>query len=281
MANITEDRDREILKLWGERRLLGRSPIELPRVGPYDELVSQPFFNGLSETPLPTNPVDLFRDPKNHENAVGRIWTYCSDKTKFIPAMSLQDQADKYNAYVEMISTFPGFFLEYSRETGRKQTSHDINLMINDIKATYDGIIDVNLDNIITSLTNMAQSIINKSNDKVNDAIFTQMAITKPGNTGQIYVSIFYTTLAMEINKEKKKTYRSQEYIVRRALFRVNTSFLTAYAVDLSIMMGLGDWGKAKETFTSPKGGSKMSCFKKHLATATEENHLTTAVRED
>ncbi|KAF9319570.1 hypothetical protein BG006_002969 [Podila minutissima] len=86
MANIGEDRDREILKLWGERRLLGRSPIELPRTGEHDELVSQPFFDGLTETPLPTNPVDLFRDPKNHENAVGRIRTYCSVKTGFILA---------------------------------------------------------------------------------------------------------------------------------------------------------------------------------------------------
>ncbi|KAF9299104.1 hypothetical protein BGZ74_009111 [Mortierella antarctica] len=161
------------------------------------------------------------------------------------------------------------------------QTDHNIDLMINDIKAMYDGVVDVNVGSIIDSLAKMAQSIVNKSNDKINDSIFTQMAITKPNNTGQLYVSIFYTTLVMEINKDKKKTYRSQAYYVNHTVFKVNTAFLTACALDLSIMMGLGDWGKAKETMTSPTHGSKISCFKKHLATATEESHLATVVRED
>ncbi|KAG0348295.1 hypothetical protein BG005_011622 [Podila minutissima] len=156
------------------------------------------------------------------------------------------------------------------------QTDHNIDLMINDIKATYDGVVDVNVGSIIDSLTKMAQSIVNKSNDKINDSIFTQMAITKPNNTGQLYVSIFYTTLTMEINKDKKKTYRSQAYYVNRSVFKVTTAFLTAYAVDLSIMMGLGQGNN-----DLAHACSKISCFKKHLATAIEESHLATVVRED
>lgn len=281
MNTLTKDRDLELLKHWARGRPLGRSPIELPHAGRDDDLVSQPFFDGLTQTPLPTNPVDLFRDPRNHENAVGRIWTFCSEKTGFIPAASIEGQADKYDAYIEQISTFPGFYLEFSRKSARKHTSNNIDLMINDIKGMYDGVLDTNVQNIITSLTNMAQSIIHSSHERVKDSLFTQMAITKPNNTGQLFVSIFYTTLMMEVDKQGKKTYRSQEYEVNRAVFKVNTAFLTAYAMDLSVLLGMGDWGQAKAKMTSPMGGSKTSCFKKHLATAADEHAFATAVRED
>ncbi|KFH72838.1 hypothetical protein MVEG_00063 [Podila verticillata NRRL 6337] len=279
MANITDER--EILKRWAEGTHLGRAPMELPRVNANDHLVSQPMFSGIQEVPLPTNPVDLFRDPKNHANAVGRIWTFCSERTKFIPAMGLKGQADKFPAYIEEISTFPGFYLEFNRQTGRKQTSNDINLIINDIKAMYDGVLDVNIQGVVDSLEKMAKTIANSSSDKLEDSVFTQMSITKPNNNQQLYVSIFYTTLKMEVDTQGKRTYRSQEYYVNRSVFVVNTSFLTAYALDLSTLLGMGDWGQAKEKMSTPIGGTKLSCIDKARAIAAEENVLTSALRED
>ena len=278
MSNILSERDH--LKQWAERRVV-RAPMELPRANSNDDLVSQPMFSGLKEEPLPTNPVDLFRDPKNHGNAVGRIWTFCSERTGFIPAMGLKGQADKFPDYIHEISTFPGFYLEFNRQTGRKQTSNDINLIINDIKAMYDGVLDVNIQGVVDSLNNMAKTIANSSSDKLNDAVFTQMSITKPNETNSLYVSIFYCTLMMEVDKQGKRTYRSQEYYVNRSVFKVNTSFLTAYAMDLSTLLGMGDWGQAKQKMSTPIGGTKLSCIDKALAIAAEENVLTSALREN
>ncbi|KAF9270886.1 hypothetical protein BGZ74_006853, partial [Mortierella antarctica] len=48
----------------------------------------------------------------------------------------------KSSSYIDKISTFPGFYLEYNRQTSRMQTDHNIDLMINDIKAMYDGVVD-------------------------------------------------------------------------------------------------------------------------------------------
>ncbi|KAF8975493.1 hypothetical protein BGZ52_008865, partial [Haplosporangium bisporale] len=179
------------------------------------------------------------------------------------------------------ISTFPGFYLEFNRQTGRKQTSNDINLIINDIKAMYDGVLDVNIQGVVDSLNKMAKTIANSSSDKLEDSVFTQMSITKPNSNQQLYVSIFYTTLMMEVDTQGKRTYRSQEYYVNRSVFVVNTSFLTAYALDLSTLLGMGDWGQAKEKMSTPIGGTRLSCIDKALAIAAEENVLTSALRED
>ncbi|KAF9197805.1 hypothetical protein BGZ59_005128 [Podila verticillata] len=195
--------------------------------------------------------------------------------------MGLKGQADKFPAYIEEISTFPGFYLEFNRQTGRKQTNNDINLIINDIKAMYDGVLDVNIQGVVDSLNKMAQTIANSTSDKLEDSVFTQMSITKPNSNNQLYVSIFYTTLKMEVDTQGKRTYRSQEYYVNRSVFVVNTSFLTAYALDLSTLLGMGDWGQAKEKMSTPIGGTKLSCIDKARAIAAEENVLTSALRED
>jgi len=238
-------------------------------------------FSGLKEEPLPTNPVDLFRDPKNHGNAVGRIWTFCSEKTGFIPAMGLKDQADKFPDYIQKICTFPGFYLEFNRPTCRKQITNDINQLIDDIKTMYDGVLDVNIQDVIDSVSKMAMTIVNSRSDELNDTVFTQMSITKPNETNSLYVSIFYCTLMMEVDKQGKKTYRSQEYCINRLVFKVNTSFLTTYAMDLSTLLGMGDWGQAKQKMSTPIGGTKLSCIDKALAIAAEENVLTSALREN
>ncbi|KAG0014335.1 hypothetical protein BGZ81_000525 [Podila clonocystis] len=279
MAQINDDR--EILKLWAEGRHLGRAPVELPRTSSKDALVSQPMFNGLTEKPVPTNPVDLFRDPANHDNAVGRIWTFCGEKTKFHPAMSILGQADKFPAYIEMISTFPGFYLEFNRQSSRKQTSNDINLIINDIKSMYEGVLDVNIQGVVDSLQSMAATIANNKKDEIEDSVFTQMSITKPNQSGTLYVSIFYCTLKMTVDTKGKKTYRSQEYYVNRSVFVVNRSFLTAYAFDLSTLLGLGDWGQAKQQMSSRIDGNRLSCIDKALGITAEENVLASALREN
>ncbi|KAF9368514.1 hypothetical protein CPC16_005287, partial [Podila verticillata] len=71
------------------------------------------------------------------------------------------------------------------------------------------------------------------------------------------------------------------EYYVNRSVFVVNSSFLTAYALDLSTLLGMGDWGQAKEKMSTPIGGTRLSCIDKALAIAAEENVLTSALRED
>ncbi|KAF9924498.1 hypothetical protein FBU30_005547 [Linnemannia zychae] len=278
---LNDERDRKVLKLWAEGRLLNRAPMDLPRTNAADSLVSQPMFINLSETPVPTNPVDLYRDPKNHANAVGRIWTFCSDRTGFIPAMGIKGQAEKFPAYIEQISTFPGFYLEFNRQSGRKETSTDINLIINDIKGMYEGVLDVNVQQVVDSLNKMAKTIANSKHVTINDSVFTQMSITKPNQTNTLYVSIFYCTLSMTVDQSGKKTYRSQEYYVNRTVFVVNTGFLTAYAMDLANLMGLGSWGQAKEKTSSPIDGSKLSCIDKALGITAEDQTLVNATREN
>jgi len=230
------------------------------------ELVAQPFYFDVA--PKGAKGVELFRNPDNHADAAATVMTYSGTKANFIPARGLKDQAAQFNDYVKRISTFPGFFIEHSEETGQQVTSENIDLMIEQIKNAYVGFAAADLNGIIQSVNSMANSILNKSSEESDKAIFSQDTINKSSNTN--YITIFFATLDMKKDKHGKKTYVSQTYRIFRTLIRVNTTYLVTFAEELAQMLGDGGLGEWDAQGSSPTG-DKMSCFQKHFKKADKE----------
>jgi len=91
----------------------GRAPRRAPNMPapnlPNDgntELVSQPFVQGVKSYGV--TGVDLFRDPKNHADAVGTVLTHSAKLANFFPAKGLENQQEQFGLYIEKVSTFPG-----------------------------------------------------------------------------------------------------------------------------------------------------------------------------
>ncbi|KAG0242800.1 hypothetical protein BGW41_003476 [Actinomortierella wolfii] len=272
MSTIDREPTKEDFIRWATGRAPTHPPPRMPGIpgAPRDsnqELVSQPFTQNIQATGA--TGVDLFRDPKNHPDAVGTILTHAATLTNFFPAKGLEDQSKQFGDYITKVSTFPGFLLTYNEQTSQMQTEVNVDLMIDQIKSAYDGVMGADVGKVIDSVKSMANSILNHSSKTADKALFTQMTISKEDDN-YLYVSIFYTTLHMEYDKSGKKTYSSQKYYINRSLFRVLTATLTTNAEKLYELLGNGsfdDWAKGA---TSPTG-SKLSCFEKNVAAAPKE----------
>ncbi|KAG0207128.1 hypothetical protein BGX28_001559 [Mortierella sp. GBA30] len=265
--SITMSDELENLKRWNA------DLIEMPHNVPMPvltnnktEVVAQPFY--FSVEPKGAKGIELWRNPDNHADAAATVLTYSGTKSGFIPSLGLKDQADKFNAYIKRVSTFPGFFIVKSEETGEHVASQDINLMINQIRNAYVGFAEADVDALINSVQDMANSILNNSSKESDKSIFSQDTISKSNNMN--YVTIFYATLDMKEDKQGKKTYVDQKYRIFRTLIRINTTYMTTFAEELNQMMGDGGLGEWDEQGSSPTGPNK-SCFEKHFENAPKE----------
>ncbi|KAF9123526.1 hypothetical protein BG015_005294, partial [Linnemannia schmuckeri] len=155
-----------------------------------------------------------------------------------------------------------------SEETGQQVTSENIDLMIEQIKNAYIGFAAADLNGIIKSVNDMANSILNKSSKESDKAIFSQDTISKTSNTN--YITIFFATLDMKEDKHGKKTYVEQTYRIFRTVIRVNTTYLVTYAEELAEMLGDGGLDEWDKQGSSPTG-DKVSCFQKHFKKAAKE----------
>lgn len=261
--------DLENLQRWIENRPLLGLPRHLPPAVPADtktDTVAQPFHFNVQSTGA--TGVDLWKNPANHADAAATVLTYSGKQVDFIPSLGLANQADKFNAYVRKISTFPGFVIENSQETGENVTSQNVDTMIGQIKNAYVGFATADLNGIVDSIEAMANSILNKSTTDSDKSLFSQDTISKTNNS--TYITVFYATLHMHLDQQGKKTYIQQSYRIFRTLIRVNTTYLVTFADKLNSMIGDGDldeWGKQASSPT----GNKLSCFEKEHKRAPKE----------
>ncbi|KAG0321536.1 hypothetical protein BGZ97_011041 [Linnemannia gamsii] len=258
-TGTTMSDDLENLQRWVDNKPLLGLPRHTPPAVPSDsntELVAQPFYFSVQSSGA--TGVDLWKDPANHADAAATVLTYSGKSVDFIPSLGLKGQADKFNAYIKKISTFPGFVIENSQETGENVTSQNVDTMIGQIKNAYVGFASADLDSIVASVEAMANSILNKSSKESDKSIFSQDTVSKTNNS--TYITIFFTTLSMHENQQGKKTYIEQSYRIFRTLIRVNTTYLVTYAEKLDALIGDGGLPGWAAQGSSPTG-SKLSCF--------------------
>ncbi|KAG0259055.1 hypothetical protein DFQ27_004254 [Actinomortierella ambigua] len=254
----------------------GRTPRHAPHLPgppriPRDsgmELVSNPFTQNVKATGA--TGASLFRDSRNHPDAVGTVLNHAATLANFFPARGLEDQTEQFSNYIMKVSSFPGFMLTLNEPTGQKQTTPYVNMMIDDIKRSYDGVVDADANKVASSVKAMANSIINKSSRFAYRSLFTQMSIMGGSDDSSLYLTIFYTTLNMEV-EDGKKTYSSpQSYRINRSVFKVLTASLVTNADQLFELLGNGSFDQWVKGATSP-GGTKLSCFEElHIGAEKE-----------
>ncbi|KAG0259050.1 hypothetical protein DFQ27_004249 [Actinomortierella ambigua] len=227
------------------------------------ELVSSPFTQRIKATGA--TGVSLFKDPRNHPDAVGTILTHAAKQANFCPSQGLKGQTEQFYKYIAEVNSFPGFFLTFD-EPIFLELSKDLSLVINDIVRAYKGVADADVNNIITSIEAMANSILNSGSRMPGPVLFTQMTIM--GNSGDpsLLLTIFYTTLQMKIETSGKITVATpQRYTIHRKAFKVLTHSLVANADKLFELFGNGSFEQWLKVVTSG-GGPKLSCLElRHL----------------
>lgn len=259
MSSINQD-----LIDWNRGKVPRKAPLPPSAPPAYEIGVSQPFVTGPN-TSDPNAPADvMYSDPKNHKDACASILTYSGTLTDFIPsAQTIEETAQKFPAYVTKVATFPGFTTERNDQTQSKKTEANIELMINDIKAVYNGVITADVQGIIDSIQNMANTVLSQVTADFSTSTFAQSSVWSEDGSNTVKTTIFYTSLHLEKGKDGKQTWSSQEYTVNRTVFGVTGSYLVANAKQLAEMTGktsLDEWGKKNASPTTP---GIRSCFDK------------------
>ncbi|KAF9090697.1 hypothetical protein BGX29_011336 [Mortierella sp. GBA35] len=195
-----------------------------------------------------------------------------STKTASSSYSSLANAARTFDQYVIEVISFPGF-LRFNEQSSSFQLSINIDLMLNDIKSAYDGVVDLDPEKILESIQRMGDTVLYQSHAEESRSLFAQAAVRAADDSTKVEISIFYTAFRMKKNTSEKKTYTEQSYTVNRTVFEVIPSFLIEAADDLSQTItknSIGGWlGKT----SSPTGGTKVkSCFRTHIEAMEKEN---------
>lgn len=226
-----------------------------------DEVISQPFSSGNNPSDPNASNVDIFKNPNNHVNASSSVLTFCSNETGFHPAtQDISESAETYDAYIQKVSTFPGFALSHNDTSRSLQTSIDAEVMIADIESVYEGVLTVDVKGITSSMQRMAQTVLSQSEAEESKSLFNQMSVNNVSSSG-VEIGIFYTTFSMKKNTDGKKVYTSQSYFVSRTVFLVNSAVLVANAEQLAqkiIGDPLDNWLNGNSSST---GSVTKTCF--------------------
>ncbi|KAF9080418.1 hypothetical protein BGX29_005330, partial [Mortierella sp. GBA35] len=190
--------DRDKIARWFDSHPLPGAP-RLPPTNGADEAVSQPFFQGTNTSDPAATPLQVFQDPKNHVDATSSILTYAGNAADFHPATAdITKTAKQFDAYIQKVSSFPGFFLTFNEQSSSFQSSVNIDTMIADIKSTYDGVLAVDINKLIDSINRMADTVLSQSHGDESRSLFSQAAVTKASDSTLVEVSIFYTTFHLK-----------------------------------------------------------------------------------
>ncbi|KAF9118628.1 hypothetical protein BGW39_001004 [Mortierella sp. 14UC] len=247
-----------------------RGPIPgLPRNAPTPDLVHTPWAQNIKQG-LPTDPAEIYRNPEWHGSAIASVLTKSSTITGFYPAAGLEEAADKFGDYIQQVSSFPGFVLVSSEETGSHDTSVEVKKIVAAIVDAYAGFVTADIQKVEQSITDMANSILNHSSKQAHKGIFTQSTVDN--NNGTFTTTIFFATLDMSLDTSGKYTYTEQSYKIMRSVLQVNGPWLSAHAEELAQKIdgkSIDDWLGGSSSPT----GKKMSCVEQQLGkTATVVN---------
>lgn len=235
------------------------SSIETKEVA--DEAISQPFFEGEDTSDPSASGPEIFRNPKNSALATASILAYCSAQSGFHPSSQTISEAGRtYDSFVNKISTFPGFTLNFSRASKAHGISPDIDIFVKELLALYRD--DVDEKKAIASMRRMANTAKSQSHLDESNTSFLEIIIHTSSNKSTVTVG--RTVLRMKKNILGQKTYiPDQELSVSLSSFSTNATYLSAYADTLAL-------GISKETVenwvrdsSSPTNSLTNTCFDK------------------
>ncbi|KAI9239019.1 MAG: hypothetical protein BYD32DRAFT_486063 [Podila humilis] len=244
-----------------------RTPVpRQPRNGTTPDLVHTPWAQNI-KSGLPTDPVEIYRNPEWHGSAISSVLTKSSTITGFYPAAGLEEAADHFGDYIKQVSSFPGFVLVSSEETGSHDTSVEVKKIVKAITDAYAGFVTADVQKVEQSITDMANSILNHSSKQAHKGIFTQSTVDN--ENGTFTTTIFFATLDMSFDDSGKYTYTEQKYKIMRSVLQVNGPWLSAHAEELAQKIdgkSIDDWLDGSGSPT----GKKVSCVEQQLGkTAT------------
>ena len=230
-----------------------------------DEVISTPVNSATNTSDPGASNVDTFRIPSNHVSAASSILAKCAADAKFIPSTTLDIPPVVFGDYVARISTFPGWNLTLTDKFEDTIEENNVDLMISQLQAAYEGAAVMDVQKIIDSVKDMVDSINHKSSKNTTLTKFLQGSIYNPKeDTNNVNVLLYYTNFVLSERVSGKKKVMTQSYVIAKVRYTINTKSLVDNAESLARNIIKKNYDDCFDSMSSPTGGaSAANCSRK------------------
>ncbi|KAG0235826.1 hypothetical protein BGW42_004669 [Actinomortierella wolfii] len=242
---------------------------------PRNEVIVQPILQIGSFSSDPTaEAVEIYRNPRNHADAIASILSYAGNQTNFHPSSGVQKPTESFHDYVKKIDSFPAFTPTFHNSKSSKLASIRPQVMAEAVIDAYRGILDLDAKTIIESIKKIARTVQSSTRAEETNTLFSQVTLKKHDDSDKYTLSIFYTSFRMsrveDAGRFKTDISEDQEFVIHRTVYDVNTSVLVANAANFARTIATVPVLEWLQDISSPITPGVTSCYDRALPTSEE-----------
>ncbi|KAG0007538.1 hypothetical protein BGZ81_004798 [Podila clonocystis] len=221
--------------------------------GQADAVMSAGLFFG-EDTTESLNPVEVFKKSINHATAAASVLAYSAEMAGFHPnEKSAKSLVPAFDNFVQRASSFPGFYLESSREGSFPLKNHTtVNEFERVIRDAFSWA--PHPEEIAFKFAGLVP--LHQEDESLKTWILSLVVLDQPQGSHTVNSRFVQATLniAYEHTCTGTKAYIPEQRVyINNSRFRINASFLSAYADDLANMIPIVDVEHMIALLTSPK----------------------------
>ncbi|KAF9950486.1 hypothetical protein BGZ72_007872 [Mortierella alpina] len=236
----------------------------------YNAMASGVLFEGVNTADPATDGVGVFRDYRNHADAVASILLYCANDTSFFPAGGISDTPEAYFDFIQKAAIFPAF---YFLGTEDKQYTLDLN---GDKGQFLDQVIEkyrlesafADLDRIRNSFWDLVPRAIDHPSRR--SWLLSMITLRKQMGSDDVTFSIAHVRLTM--SKDEKSgiaTIDRQVASMTLSCYSVMGRYISFYSDELARYIEKGSVGQLIRTLSSSKQGGALRGASRGMGQAT------------
>ncbi|KAG0015821.1 hypothetical protein BGZ81_011506 [Podila clonocystis] len=218
-----------------------------------DAVMSAGLFFG-EDTTDSLNPLEIYRNPINHATAAASVLVYSATRAGFHPSeKSAESLVPAFDNFVQKVSAFPGFVLEFDRQTGFPLKNHttveEFEQLIRDVLSGAS-----HSEKLAFKFAGLVP--LHQKDESLKNWILSLVVLDQP--QGSHAVSFQLANLRLSIAYEHTctgtKAYIPEQTVyINNSIFRINAAFLSAYADQFADMIPIVDVEHMIAFFTSPE----------------------------
>ncbi|KAF9904656.1 hypothetical protein EC991_002530 [Linnemannia zychae] len=191
-----------------------------------DAVVSASAFVGEDTTDFDAQPIDIFRDAKNHATAASTVLVFSAIGANFQPSQDpSKNLASAYVEFLKKATSFPGFG-EFVAETQTLHLNNSVFQFETDIrKAMRD---DPDRFLIARGLRDLLPGYI--PDPSLKSWVLSFILIGKPQGTDEVYIKFIRVILTLKTNKEHTTVIPEQDAKFEFSQVKVNGPWVAQHA---------------------------------------------------
>ncbi|KAG0238443.1 hypothetical protein B0O80DRAFT_499798 [Mortierella sp. GBAus27b] len=221
---------------------------------------SRAIFTGEDNTIPGASLLDIFRDPRNHATAVASIIGSSARASHFKPKEhGLDENQDAYYDFVEDITSFPGFNVEYKDWFPLSLSlSGDVDQFKNQIATYYEspsGNKDVEVSALAYQITRTGPGAKNGT------WLLSLTALHNDGDSNAVSVSLASVEVSVTITNQGDIIIWRQNTIFQQRILKVSSQILTAAAERLAEAIPKTDINAYEDRLTTLSANSRSHAW--------------------